>query len=237
MPYPPSPPDIGQAFTATQRHDTYPAIAASQSESGCRGKSVLITGGAKGLGRSIAISYARAGASHIAVTARSTHEAQAVCTEALEAAKREGQHEPQMLPLVLDVCERSSLEDVVSTVSSAWGRLDILINNAAYLAPFVPVVDGDEGDWWRTWEVNVRGIYWVTKAFLPLMLEGGEKTVINLSSAGALALAPGGSAYQSSKLAVIRFTEFLMVDYMDQVSSPGHTIFVAMMYVRLCLVY
>ncbi|KAL8652660.1 MAG: hypothetical protein Q9210_002554 [Variospora velana] len=217
MPYPPSPPNLGGTFTATLRHDTYSAVDPTSKKSGCRGKSVLITGAGKGLGRSIAISYAKAGASHIAITARSLHEASAVCAEVVEAAKRAGEHEgPQTLPLVMDVCDRGSLEFAASTIGDEWGRLDILINNAAYLAPFVAVADGDEEDWWRTWEVNVRGVYWVTKALLPLMLNGGDKTVINLTSTGALALTPGASSYQPSKLAVMRFTEYLMVDYIDQ---------------------
>ncbi|KAL8784360.1 MAG: hypothetical protein Q9213_004012 [Squamulea squamosa] len=207
---------MGGTFTATLRHDTYAAIDPVNTEPGCGGKSVLITGAGKGLGRSIAISYAKAGASYIAITARSLSKASAVCAEAVEAAKRAGKHEPQTLPLVMDVCDRGSLDATASTIGDVWGRLDILINNAAYLAPFVAVADGDEADWWHTWEVNVRGVYWVTKALLPLMLKRGDKTVINLTSTGALALTPGASAYQPSKLTVMRFTEYLMVDYVDQ---------------------
>ncbi|CAO1601214.1 hypothetical protein XANCAGTX0491_004881 [Xanthoria calcicola] len=216
MPYPPSAPDVGGTFTATLRHDTYPAIDPTRSKPSYRDKRVLITGAGKGLGRSIAISYAKAGASHIAITARSHPEALAVCADAVEAAKRNGEHKPQMFPLVMDLCDRGSLNTAASTIDSTWGRLDILINNAGYLAPFAPVADGDEEDWWRTWEVNVRGVYWVTKALLPLMLKGGDKTIINLTSIGALALTPGASAYQPSKLAVMRLTEYFMVDYEEQ---------------------
>ncbi|KAL8850361.1 MAG: hypothetical protein Q9221_004681 [Calogaya cf. arnoldii] len=219
MPYPPSSPNLGSTFTATLRHDTYPAIDPAKNKPGCRGKSVLVTGAGKGLGRSIAISYAKAGASHIAITARSLPEASAVCAEAVDAAKSAGENEPQMLPLVMDVCDRGSLDIAASIIRNTWVRLDILVNNAAYLAPFVPVVDGDEEEWWRTWEVNVRGVCWVTKALLILMLKGGDKTVINLTSTGALALTPGASAYKPSKLAVMRLTEYFMVDYVDQISS------------------
>ena len=221
MPYPPSRPNLGGTFTKTLRHDTYEAIDPTKNKPGCRGKSLLITGAGKGIGRSIAISYAKAGASRIAITARSLPEASAVCTEAVEAAKLAGEPEPQMLPLETDLCDRRSLDIMASTIGNIWGRLDILVNNAAYLAPFLAVADGDEEEWWHTWEVNVRGVYWVTKALLPLMLKEGDKTVVNLTSTGALALTPGASAYQPSKLAVMRFTEYLMVDYMDQVSRLG----------------
>ncbi len=231
MPYPPSPPNLGATFTATLRHDTYPAIDPASNKPGCGGKSVLITGAGKGLGRSIAISYARAGASHIAMTARSLLEAESVCAEVVEAAICAGEYKPQVLPLVMDVCDPGSIDITASTIGDVWGRLDILINNAAYLAPFVPMADGDEVDWWRTWEVNVRGVYCVTKALLPLMLQGGEKTVINLTSTGALALTPGASAYQPSKLAVMRLSEYLMVDYIDQVSQST-TVLIALKSVR-----
>jgi len=56
----------------------------------------------------------------------------------------------------------------------------------------------------------------VSKAFIPLLLKGGDKTIVNLSSVGALNLTPGGSAYQTTKFAVLKFTEFLCVDYGEQ---------------------
>ncbi|KAK2834890.1 hypothetical protein FQN49_006816 [Arthroderma sp. PD_2] len=78
------------------------------------------------------------------------------------------------------------------------------------------MADGAEAEWWRSWEVNIRGLYWVTKALLPLMLQGGDRTVINVTSTGALCLTPGASSYQSSKFAVMKLTEYLMADYIDR---------------------
>lgn len=215
----PSRADLGDNFTSTIRHDTYPTINPATNKSKPDWpRSVLITGAAKGIGRATAIAYAKAGAAMIAVSARVFQEAVAVCAEVVDEAKRAGRSEPQTLPLQMDVCDRGSIDAAVSTIQKAWGRLDILINNAAYLAPFVPVADGDESEWWYTWEVNVRGVYWVTKALLPLLLQDGpgDRTVVNVVSIGALALTPGASAYGPAKMALMRFTEFLMVDYMDQ---------------------
>lgn len=220
MPYPtPSRADLGDNFTSTYRHDTYSAIdPATNKNKPSWPRSVLITGGAKGIGRATAISYAKAGATRIAVSARVFQEASAVCAELIDEAKRVGRPEPQTLPLQMDVCDRRSIDAAVSAIQKAWGRLDILINNAGYLAPYHPLADGDESDWWYTWEVNVRGVYWVTKALLPLLLQDGpgDKTVVNVGSIGALVLGPGGSAYQVSKMAIMRLTEYLMVDHMDQ---------------------
>lgn len=116
------------------------------------------------------------------------------------------------------------MQDLESVKSAAhetervFGRLDILVNNAGYLEAARPVMDSDPDEYWKTWEINYRGVYWATKAFLPLLLktEDGLKTVVNLSSVGAHGLRRGMSAYQTSKFAILRFTEFLCSEYAGQ---------------------
>lgn len=114
------------------------------------------------------------------------------------------------------------MQQAAALTKGAFGGLDILINNAGRLESFVPIVDGDIDEHWNTWEVNYRGLYWVTKAFLPLMLakkrdgQDGLKTIVNLTSIGAHLTIPGGSAYQTSKLAVLRLTEILCAEYGEQ---------------------
>lgn len=70
---------------------------------------------------------------------------------------------------------------------------------------------------WKTWEVNIKGIYLTTRALLPLMLatKDGLLTVLNVSSIGAHNQMPGASGYQCGKLAVLRFSEFLNLDYAE----------------------
>jgi NAD(P)-dependent dehydrogenase (short-subunit alcohol dehydrogenase family) len=96
--------------------------------------------------------------------------------------------------------------------------LDILINNAGYLSEFKKIADSDVDEYWKNYEVNIKGTYLPTKAFLPLLLSSpaGQKTIINLSSRGAHVLTPGGSGYQLTKFAILRFTEYLMVEYGEQ---------------------
>lgn len=102
------------------RHDTYPFInpLTHNQHSTHRTKNILITGAAKDLGRSIALSFAKAGASRIAIAARTPLEATTVCTEIAEAVKDAG-HNPQTLRLVMDVCDRRNVEDTASTVRDA----------------------------------------------------------------------------------------------------------------------
>jgi NAD(P)-dependent dehydrogenase (short-subunit alcohol dehydrogenase family) len=199
-------------------HDTYPEIDPIKSD--CAGKYVMITGASKGIGKATAISYAKAGASHIAIAARSSLED--TIAAIMSAATAAGHSRPQILPLALDVCDRQSVRAAAEKTTEEFAHLDILVNNAGFLARYGPLLEADEEEYWQSWEVNYRGVYWVTKSFLPLILKGNDKTIINLSSVGAIRLAKGASSYQISKFAILQFSEFLMVDYGGQVS--WHTI-------------
>lgn len=112
--------------------------------------------------------------------------------------------------------DQNSVKEAAKKTEKEFGRLDVLVNNAGYLTSFLPILEGDDEAYWTTYEINIRGVYWVSKAFLPLLLKGGDKTIVNLSSAGAHGLTKGGSSYQTTKFAICRFTEFLCVDYGEQ---------------------
>lgn len=88
--------------------------------------------------------------------------------------------------------------------------------HSGYLEIFTPIAESDPDEWWYTWTVNMRGPYLVTRSFLPLLLKGGDKQIVNLSSIGAHATRKGASAYQTSKLAILRFTEFIMSEYSEK---------------------
>lgn len=147
--------------------------------------------------------------------------------ELLEVAQRHGRHPPEILPLILDVTEPQSVDSAAQKLSQVFnGHLDILINNAGYLEPFVPVASSNPDNWWRSWEVNVRGPYLVSRSTLPLLLSKSEglKTILNISSVGALRQRPGASGYQTAKFALLRFSEFLNAEYASQglISYSAH---------------
>ncbi|KAJ4373203.1 hypothetical protein N0V83_003496 [Neocucurbitaria cava] len=202
---------MGANFTS-EHHDTYPYIDPTNAD--LSGKYVLITGASKGVGKSAALSYARAGASGIALGARSS--LSSIVLEVQEAAKSAGRPEPKVVPLHLDVTDRKSVEAAAQAVSEEFdGRLDVLINNAGYLSKWGGIPDTDPEDWWRDWEVNVKGVYLVTRAFWPLLLKSPPSTriIINVTSMGALMNGRHGSAYCSAKLASVRFTEYIHQDH------------------------
>lgn len=220
--YPLVPPNWGATFTQTTRFDTYAYIDPTK-RSNCGGKAVLITGGNKGIGFGVALSYAKAGASHIAITSRS-EVAGAITEEIRKAAIDAGRDAvPEVLALIMDVTDSASVKKAALDVDTHFGRLDILICNAGFLARYEKILDSDEDEWWRSFDVNLRGGYLVAKAFLPLMLsKGGDKTIITMSSTGALHFHQGGSSYQISKFALLRLMEFIMAEYADQVRLLAH---------------
>lgn len=199
----------GDDYTKTLHSDTYEAIDSSKAN--LHGKNVFICGASKGIGRSITLAFAKAGASCIAIGARSD---QTVLEKDIkEAAAAVKKSPPKVLPIKVDVTDQKSVESAAADIENQFGRLDILVHNAAILGTPAPIVDSDPEDWWKTWDVNVRGPYLVTRAFLPLMLKGGDKQIVNVSSVGAHLTVPGFSSYQTSKLALLRFTEFVVSEY------------------------
>lgn len=199
------------------------------------GKTVLITGASRGVGQATALSYARAGASGIVIAARSSKALEELASEIRKIAKA-GNPAPKVLSLDCDVTDEKSVERAAESVQEMFGSLDVLVNNAGALEPFVPIAESKPDVWWNTWVVNMRGMYLVTRAFLPLILKSNGKTIVNVSSNSAHWLVEEGSSYQvgisacacckflghsndghcdnqTTKLAILRFSEFLELEY------------------------
>ena len=206
---------LGANFTTTIHSDTYDVISSS-TQADLTGKAVFISGASRGIGRATALSYASAGASHIAIGAPTGLEA--IEEEILQTASAANRRPPQVLVLYHNLLEHASVEAAAQETEREFAKLDILINNAGYLEEGLPIVDSDPDDYWKAWEINYRGLYWMTKAFLPLLYDSkdGLKTIVNLSSMGAHGLRYGGSAYQTSKFAILKFTEFVMAEYAEK---------------------
>lgn len=210
----------GGGFTATHHSTTYDYISPLKLD--LAGKHVLITGAAceDGIGYAIATAFARAGASAIAIADLHGMSGD-LAVKLKSAAARAGRPEPLVLSCTVDIASQDSVQAMHDAVSQGFGgRLDILINNAAHMEPYKPTLDSDPDVYWRTYEVNVRGLFNMTRMFLPMQLStqassDGLCTMINVSSSGALSACPGSSSYRSSKLAILRWTETLQLEYGD----------------------
>ena len=200
---------IGDDYTRQVHSETYEAIDSCKAN--LRGKNIFICGASKGIGRAITLSFAKAGASCIAIGGRSDQGAlEKDIRDAAVAAKK---HPPEVLQIKLDVTIQQSIESAAADIEKQFGRLDILVHNAGILGTPSPIIDSDPEIWWKTWNVNLRGPYLVTRAFLPLMLKGADKQIVNVSSVGSHLTSPGLSSHQTSKLALLPFTEFVVSEY------------------------
>ena len=116
----------------------------------------------------MALSFARAGASRIAVGARS--DLTSLAQEIQTTAKAATRSQPQFLPVQLDVTDAGSVAAAATAVEKAFGKLHVVINNAGVLGKYGLIADSDVEAWGRVMDVNLRGPYLVTRAFLPLLL-------------------------------------------------------------------
>ncbi|KAI6087145.1 hypothetical protein F4821DRAFT_269670 [Hypoxylon rubiginosum] len=197
-------------MTSVVHNDTYPAIDSSKAD--LSGKVVFINGASRGLGKAMSVSFAKAGASKIAIGARGDLSTTEKAMKA--AAASAGRPEPTILLVKFDVTDYKSVDEAAAQVKKNFGHVDIVINNAGKIGSG-QIADSDPDEWWKVWQVNLGGPYLVSRAFIPLLLEGSDKTIITVSSVGAHLIGPGMSAYQASKLAVLRLSEFIVAEYGD----------------------
>jgi NAD(P)-dependent dehydrogenase (short-subunit alcohol dehydrogenase family) len=166
-------------------------------------KRIVITGGGSGLGRALALEYARAGW-RVAVLDRNRDSAEAVAREVEAAGGRS-------LALACDVTDDDAVGHAATAIGRGWHGLELLANNAG-IAGSGTVADTPDADWRRIMDVNLFGVVTVCRAFLPMMIRARAGHVLNVASAAGFVSAPGMAAYNVSKAAVIALSESLRVE-------------------------
>lgn len=137
-------------------------------------KVAFITGGGQGIGRAVALAYAREGAD-IAMAAPNTDDMARVCEEVAALGRR-----AQAWPL--DLRDAADLPAVRDAVLGEFGRVDLLVNNSGIPGVTAAVHELEEADWDEVMNVNLKGMYRVSKAFLPAMIERKQGAVVNVAS-------------------------------------------------------
>jgi 3-oxoacyl-[acyl-carrier protein] reductase len=184
------------------------------------GQVAWVTGSSTGIGRAAALAFAQHGADVVVHCQNSLHEAESLVQEIEQIGRK-------ALLVQGDVADRKQVEHMVAQITQVYGRVDILMNNAGSLIKRTRLEDLDEELWDRVMNVNLKSVYLVTKAVLPLMKEQGKGKIINVTSVAARnGGGIGALAYAASKGGVSTLTrglakELVQYNILVNAISPG----------------
>lgn len=185
------------------RRDTYPYINPSRPGLSTKGRTAIVTGAGSGIGASIAQSLARSGIAALGLVGRT--EATLQRTKDSIAAIAPG---TRVLTYAADIVDADAVTGALSSFAAAvGGKIDILVANAGYMADLASITDADPTDWWRGFEINVRGNFNLCRAFAAHAAPGGVAVHVS-SSAVYIPYMPGYSSYRGSKAGATKVFEY-----------------------------
>jgi NAD(P)-dependent dehydrogenase (short-subunit alcohol dehydrogenase family) len=172
------------------------------------GQAALVTGAGSGIGRAIAVAFAREGA-RVGINYFRNEEGAARTLELVRGEGAEG------VLVRADVSSAQEVADMVRELETRWQDLEVLVNNSGIGTSASPdrVAEIDEADWDRVLEVNLKGVMLACRAVLPGMMRRGSGAIVNISSIRGLLGNPSLASYCSSKGAVVLLTRSLALDY------------------------
>jgi NAD(P)-dependent dehydrogenase (short-subunit alcohol dehydrogenase family) len=182
---------------------------ASESAKLLTGKTALVTGGSRGIGRAIAEAYARQGAK-VFICARDENKLRA----AIDEIRNSG---GEIAGLAGDVGNQEHGERVVSATVERYGTIDILVNNASILGPREPIANYPVAAWDEVLRINLTGLFLMTRAVLPVMLAQKAGSIINVTSGVGRQGKARWGAYAVSKAGLEALTQVLA----EEVSAHG----------------
>ena len=197
------------SFTKTYHHDQYPAIDPTQTLLDCSKKVVIITGGGRGIGKAIAIGFAKAHAKGIALLGRTKSSLENAAAEVRQAS--DGLTDVHIV--TADIMVQSQVTEAMESTIKHFGRVpDVLINNAGGITGLGSLADLDIDEFMEAYDLNLRGPLTVLQTFIRANRQHSPdtpRTVINLPSGLAhVPFAGPAASYGSSKMAMARITEY-----------------------------
>lgn len=169
------------------------------------GKIALVTGGSRGIGRSIALGLAEAGAD-VAIASRKLPDLEAVAQEITQLGRK-------ALPVAANVRHLPEIDSLVKQVVGEFGRVDILVNNAGTNVVYDSVFNIDEKAWDVVMGLNLKGYFFLSQAVGKIMRDKGGGSIINTASEAGIRPGVGMSVYSISKAGVIMLTKVLAQEW------------------------
>ncbi|MGB7340018.1 MAG: glucose 1-dehydrogenase [Phototrophicaceae bacterium] len=168
------------------------------------GKVAIVTGASRGIGQSIAEWYADAGASVVLASRK-----QESLDEVAAVIKAKG---GEALAIAAHTGKKETLKELVDKTVEAYGKVDILVNNAATNPHFGDVLDAEDSMWMKTIEVNLMGNVWLCQSVVPIMRQNGGGSIINVASVNGIRPGTMQGVYSMTKAAVISLTKTLAME-------------------------
>jgi NAD(P)-dependent dehydrogenase (short-subunit alcohol dehydrogenase family) len=169
------------------------------------GQTALVTGAARGLGRAVSLALADAGAD-VALGLRVGSDAEDLAAEIQALGRR-------AYRVQMDLLDLAQIDQAVAEVGEAFGRIDILVNNAGIGPEEAAAEDWTEADFDATFDLNVKGLFFASRAVARLMIAQGGGRIVNLSSQAGFIALPGEAIYCASKAAVSHLTKCHAVEW------------------------
>lgn len=169
-------------------------------------KIAFVTGATSGIGRATALELARKGFRIIATGRRA---------DRLEELKQELADVP-VYTLTFDVRDKEAVQQAVDSLPAAWRQVAVLVNNAGNAHGMAPIQSGSVEDWDAMIDINVKGLLYVSRAVLPLMLPHKKGHIVNIGSIAGKEVYPNGNVYCASKFAVDALTQGMRIDLVQE---------------------
>ncbi|WP_306024724.1 SDR family oxidoreductase [Oceaniradius stylonematis] len=171
-------------------------------------QTAIVTGASRGIGEAAARELAKAGM-NVVLAARTADDIERVAAGIAEDGGT-------ALALVCDVARHASVEALMERTVETFGGVDVLVNNAGVINPIARLAESDPEAWGNAVDINLKGVYHGVRAVLPVMVEKGSGTIINLSSGAAYGPMEGWSHYCATKAAVLMLTRAVDKEYRDR---------------------
>lgn len=175
----------------------------------------LVTGASRGIGKRLCADLATAGYDVVCAARSSTDRPSKLPGTIEETAKLVSEAGRRAWPVALDVRDEDALRELVDRIYAEWGRLDLVVNNAA-IAPEKPALVDSTKRWRLAVDVNVNGPFYLIYYAAPRMAKGGGGRIINVSSSAAVLPAFGRAGYTVTKRALEALTECMAHDLREQ---------------------